>query len=33
MAKILAWDVGEEKVDLEKDLFATYTLLRKTPPR
>lgn len=33
MAKILACDVGEEKVDLEKDLFATYTLLRKTPPR
>lgn len=29
MAHVLEWDVGEEKVDLEKDLFAHYTLLRR----
>jgi len=27
MGRILGWDVGDEKVDLEHDLFATYTLV------
>jgi hypothetical protein len=29
MAHALAWDQGEHPMDLEKDLFATYTLARK----
>jgi hypothetical protein len=29
MAHALGWDVGERPMDLEKDLYATYTLLRR----
>jgi hypothetical protein len=29
MAHALGWDAGERPMDLEKDLFATYTLLRR----
>jgi hypothetical protein len=29
MAHALGWDAGEQPMDLEKDLFATYTLARK----
>ena len=29
MAHELGWDAGEQPMDLEKDLFATYTLLRR----
>jgi len=29
MAHALSWDVGDRPMDLEKDLFATYTLLRR----
>jgi len=30
MAKALGWDRGEDAMDLEKDLFATYTLVIKS---
>jgi hypothetical protein len=30
-ARALGWDQGEEKMDLENDLFALYTLVRKPP--
>jgi hypothetical protein len=33
MGKILGWDVGDEKIDLEHDTFAMYTLFRKTPAK
>ena len=29
MGHALGWDQGEDKVDLEKDLFGTYTLAEK----
>ena len=29
MGHALAWDQGESPMDLEKDLFATYTLVQK----
>ena len=29
MAHALGWDAGERPMDIEKDLFATYTLLRR----
>lgn len=32
MGRALGWDAGEKPMDLERDLFATYTLARK-PPR
>jgi len=33
MAHALGWDAGEHPMNLEKDLFATYTLLRRERPR
>jgi hypothetical protein len=29
VARALGWDKGEDAIDLEHDLFATYTLVRK----
>jgi hypothetical protein len=29
MAAVLGWDKGPGAIDLEKDLFATYTLVRR----
>ena len=29
MAHALGWDAGDHPMDLEHDLFATYTLLRR----
>jgi len=31
LAHALRWDQGEDKVDLERDLFAWYTLVKKPP--
>jgi hypothetical protein len=31
MGRVLGWDRGEGAMDLEKDLFAIYTLVRKPP--
>jgi hypothetical protein len=31
MAHALGWDAGDHPMNLEKDLFATYTLLRRRP--
>ncbi len=31
MGRALGWDTGERPMDLEKDLFGTYTVLRRLP--
>jgi SAM-dependent methyltransferase len=32
MGRALGWDVGQSPMDLDHDLFATYTLTQKVPP-
>jgi SAM-dependent methyltransferase len=33
MGHALGWDVGKSPMDIEHDLFATYTLAQKSPPK